>query len=611
MILMTSSLGAQGLYESSEFKNALEKGTRTVTGIPGPEYWINSADYDLSVKIEFSGDTVWIIGSGKIKYHNNSPDSLRNIVLRSYPDLFSRGAQRDFYFGLFDGFDKVQYNDVVINGDTIPSQDMYTRRTSTNILLPLDHPAGKGEIINIDIKWKYYMLSLVNIRQGVYENMSLFVAYWYPQVAVYDDLYGWDMVDYKGLVEFYNDFNNWDVKVTLPAEYYVWGGGVLQNPEEVYPARILRRYNQALKSKDIINIIAKEDMANNSGDKKDKTWHFISHDTPDFTFAASKSHLWDASSVDVGSDHNVLVSAVYPPSSRYYSEGASWARESIEYLSNTCPGIPYPWPQMTVFNSMEGTGAMESPMMVNTGDQQTAISGRDVTFHEISHSIMPFYLGTNERRFAWMDEGWATYSAANFTGETSGSSMDMFRMVFDMVAGTSMDLPLMVPTFQISDQNGETFYAYVRSSQAFLVIQDQLGVEKMHEAWKLFAQRWHGKHPSPWDLFATFSEAAGEDLTWLIDPWYFRFAYADLALVNVDLDKSVATVENIGGLPQPVYLTLEYSDGSTETIHRKPDVFKNSDSCNIDLKRTGDLVSIELGKEFFFDLDLSNNSWKK
>ncbi|TFH39086.1 MAG: hypothetical protein E4G95_02050, partial [Bacteroidia bacterium] len=524
MMFASSLSSAQELTITSEFKNAIEKGTRTPNGVPGENYWINSSDYQLDVKVVFDNDTTWIVGSGNITYHNNSPDQLNMIVLRSYPDLYAPAAIRDFYFGGAAETRMVEYSEVFVNGDTVQTQMMYRRRTSTNIALGLEKPLEPGGQAVIDIKWKYMMHPQINIRQGVYDDKALFIAYWYPQVAVYDDLYGWDMVDYTGLVEFYNDFNNYDVRITLPGEYYVWAGATLQNPGDVYPQKVLEKIESASISNKVVNILTPDDIPNNFGSGQEKTWHFKSEQIPDFTFAASKSHLWDASSIDVGDGRRVQVSAVYPPASKYYSQGAVWARETIEYLSFTCPGVPYPWPAMTVFNSMEGGGAMESPMMVNTGDQQAEDWGREVTFHEIVHSILPFYLGANERRFAWMDEGWATYQGMKWSDGRPGTSIDMFGAMFDQVAGTSNDLPLMIPSWQVKDQAGETFHAYVRSSQAFMTIENQLGTEKMNQAWKLFAQRWNGKHPSPWDLFATFSEVAGEDLSWLLYPWYYKFA---------------------------------------------------------------------------------------
>jgi hypothetical protein len=169
----------------------------------------------------------------------------------------------------------------------------------------------------------------------------------------------------------------------------------------------------------------------------------------------------------------------------------------------------------------------------------------------------------------------------------------------------------MIPSWQIKDQAGETFHAYVRASQAFMTIENQLGTEKMNQAWNLFARRWSGKHPSPWDLFAIFSEVAGEDLNWLLYPWYYQFAYSDLAIESFDPGKGIAVIGNRGGLPLPVYLTVQYSDGSTEEIYMKPDAFRSSSLCQVKINRAEDVESLEMGNRYFLDGDLTNNKWSK
>ncbi|MEE4214119.1 MAG: hypothetical protein V2I34_03570, partial [Bacteroidales bacterium] len=341
------------------------------------------------------------------------------------------------------------------------------------------------------------------------------------------------------------------------------------------------------------------------------TWKFKAENTPDFTFAASKTHLWDASGLEVEDGRRVLVSAVYPGSSQHYPKAAFFARNAIEYLSFECPGVPYPWPSMTVFNCGEGSGGMESPMMVNNGDQSLELSADEIIFHEIAHSYLPFYNGTNERRFAWMDEGWATYQGIKWSEGDPAGTGGSFRQVFNIVSGTASDLPLMTPTYAIFDGMASNYNSYGRSSQAFFAIEDQLGTEKMNIAWKTFTERWHHKHPAPWDLFAIFEEVAGYDLDWLILPWYYEFKTQELELGPVDTKNGSVTVKNTGGLPLPVYLELEYEDGNKKTIHRKPEVFKDALEAKIKIEDASRLKSIKLGNPYFYEQDLSNNNWAK
>jgi len=611
IFIPVSSSSAQDLPVHREFQKAVEKGTRTMMGHPGPAYWINHSDYKLDAEVLFENDTVWISGKANINYHNESPDDLNMIVLRSYPDMMADAALRNWYFFPQNETRQVKYSDLLIGDDTIPSQLLMQSRTSTNLIVRLDEPLKAGNSINMQLNWKYFMHPNINIRQGVYENDALFIAYWYPQVAVYDDIYGWDMTDYAGIVEFYNDFNNYDVSITLPAGYLVWAGGSLKNPGEVYPSGLMAKVDDALQSDQIVNIIKQGDLPINHGSRKKITWKFKAENTPDFTFAASKTHLWDASGLETEDGRRVLVSAVYPDSSKHYHKAAQFARNAIEYLSFECPGVPYPWPSMTVFNCGEGSGGMESPMMVNNGDQPLEVNADEVIFHEISHSYLPFYNGTNERRFAWMDEGWATYQGIKWSKTDPAGTGGSFRQVFNIVSGTAVDLPLMIPTYAIFDGLAANYNSYGRSSQAFLVIEDQLGTEKMNMAWKTFTERWHHKHPAPWDLFAIFEEVAGDNLDWLILPWYYEFKTQELELGPVDTKQGTVTVKNTGGLPLPVYLELEYEDGSKKTIHRKPGVFKNAPEIKIKLEDATGLQSIRLGNAFFYDQDLSNNKWVK
>lgn len=611
LALAQTSLNAQGLQMPREFLTALENNTRTLDGKPGSDYWINHSDYKLDVDVSFENDTVWISGKANIRFYNESPDNLNMILLRSYPDIFADAAIRNYYIFPFNETKQVQYSDLILNGDTIPSAMLMQRRTSTNLILQLQKPLESGGTAEMEVSWKYHMHPRINIRQGVYANDAIYIAYWYPQVAVYDDMYGWDMTDYAGTVEFYNDFNNYDVSITLPAGYLVWAGGALQNPEEVYSSSLQGKVNKALESDDIISIISQEDLPVDNGDKETLTWKFKSENTPDFSFAASKTHLWDASGLEVEEGRRVLISTVYPESSKHYAQGAAFSRKAVEYLSFECPGIPYPWPSITVFNSFEGGGGMETPMMVNNGDQQTELWADEVIFHEIAHSYLPFLTGTNERRFAWMDEGWATYQGMKWSNGEAGGSYGVFKPVFNMVAGTSNDLPLMIPTYSISDGMASNYNSYGRSAQAFLAIEDQLGTELMNKAWKLFTERWQYKHPAPWDLFAIFEEVANDDLKWLIKPWYYEFKSQDIGIETVDLKKKTITLKNIGGLPLPVNLTLEYEDGTSEQIHKKPEIFKNNCTVNIDILNTKGLKSIKLGGKYFYDMDLSNDVWTK
>jgi len=611
LIAPTVKIVSQDLTMSREFLTAIDKGTRTKNGVPGENYWTNSADYKMDVEVSFVNDTTWIIGSADITYYNNSPDDLNMLVLRSYPDFSAGAAIRNFYIYPMNETDQVQYSDMIVNSDTIPSRQVMMSRTSTNLLVRLRSPLSSGDKANISLSWKYYMHPSINIRQGVYDENSIFISYWYPQLAVYDDVYGWDMVDYMGSAEFYNGFNNYEVDVSVPAGYLVWAGGVLQNPEKVYPKNIAAKIEEAMKSDEIVNIVSAEDLPVKHNVKGNLTWKFKAEGTPDFTFAASKHHLWDASALEVEQGRRVLISAVYPPKSKHYTKAALISRNSIDKLSNECPGVPYPWPQMTVFNSFEGGGGMESPMMVNNGDQNTEQWASEVIYHEIAHSYFPFITGSNERRFSWLDEGWATYKGIEWSKGEPGAGFDQFDAVYQMISGTSNDIPLMVPTYQIMDPNASTFYSYGRSAMALATISDQIGKDKMDLVWHTMVERWSGKHPQPWDFFAIINEVTGENMNWLIKPWYYDFSHADLAIESVDIMGGSIIIKNVGGLPVPLYITLEFEDREPMILQENASIWKDADRIELDIIADAKIKSLTLNNKKYFDTDRSNNTWEK
>ena len=612
LIISGTNSFAQVLKLSREFESAIEKGTRTLSGVPGEQYWTNSADYKMKIEVEIKNDTAWIRGSSKIKYYNNSPDRLRMLVFRSYPDIMADAAVRNFYIAPVTGIEQVQYSDVIINRDTIPAGQFMSTRTSTNLIARLGTALEPGGVAEIELSWSYYFPTWINfLRQGVYLNESMFIAYWYPQIAVYDDVYGWDLVDYAGMVEFYNGFNNYEVDITLPAGYLVWAGGVLQNPSEVYPGEISARIEEAMQSDKVINIVGDSDLPLEQSGKEKLTWKFRSEKVPDFTFGASRHHHWDASSIEVEPGRRVLVSAVYPPDSKHYAGAADIARETIASLSFECPAVPYPWPQMTVFNSFLGGGAMESPMMVNAADQNTYDWMSEIIYHEIAHSYFPFITGSNERRFSWLDEGWATYKGIEWSKGVSGAGYDQFDRPYQMMSGTSNDIPLMVPSYQILDPTAATYYSYGRSANALATISYELGKEKMDLVWQTMVERWQRKHPQPYDFFAIINEIAGRDMNWLIKAWYYDFAYADLELEKVDTEKGALIVKNRGGLPIPIILELVYDNDATLKVTRKASAWLEGDTVEIKIKDARKLKSATLDNRVFFDTDRTNNSWEK
>ena len=614
LVLINSLLIAQ-IEIPRNVQQAYKKGTRSLDGAPGPNYWQNSSDYTIDVK--FIPSERKLIGRQKIIYSNNSNDVLDGIILRVYQDLFKKGSPRDFQVNSADVHDGVVLKKLFIEGIPVDLNDKTkVSQYGTNLNIKLDsslffYPKSQNLF---EIEWELTLPKFSNIRMGTYDSTSFFVAYWYPQIAVYDDVYGWDEIPYTGTVEFYNDFNNYDVKITVPKNFIVWATGVLQNPKDVFSQEIFERYERAKNSDSIVKIITLEDLESNKLKTKDKdfiTYHYKAHYVPDFAFALSDHYLWDASTlvVDKNTNRKTFISAAYKKESKDFYDVAQIARDVIYYFSYEFPQIPYPYPSMTVFN---GQGGMEFPMMVNDGSVQTYAAAVGLTSHEIAHTYFPFYMGINEKRFAWMDEGFAVmlpfdlqerYYEDNGPRARNATSYENF-------AGYDEEMPPITPSFLLSG-NAYRVASYRRPGCAFDFLRDMMGNEKFISVLKEFVRLWNGKHPLPYDLFFTFNKYAGEDLTWYFKPWFFEKGVPDLAIENIKLNQNKLSFEirKIGSIPVPVAIKILFNDNSTKEVYMTARVWKDGNKISYELKVDKDPLSIELGSKKIPDVDRTNNEY--
>lgn len=620
ILLLSVGIEAQTsrMFIPLDIKKAYENKTRSLDGRPGENYWQNSADYRISATLD--PDNYKITGSEEITYKNNSPDTLKNLVVRLYQDLFRKGAARDFQIDPDDLTDGVTISRFVVNGSPVeldPVKPGAAGRYGTNLEVRLPAPIGPKNEARIEIDWSLSIPRKIQLRMGCYDPAIFFIAYWYPQIAVYDDLYGWDRLSYKGMVEFYNDFNNYDVKITVPEKFGVWATGVLQNANDNYNPEICDKIEKAKKSDDIVHVIDSADIIKGSYTRtgSNLTYHFRAENVTDFAFAAGNKMLWDASTVKLNDGREVLVSSINHKDVAHYEEIAGYARKSIEYFSTQMPGIPYPYPSMTVFNH-PGGGGMEYPMMTNDGISEYKEANAGVTAHEISHTYMPFYFGTNERRHAWMDEGWAvmfTYDAIKSMFPES-KPRDGNGAGLSFLLGREEEIPPMVNSNLLAGGDGMSYSvaSYTRSGVAYDFLRGVIGEELFRKALKEYAARWNGKHPGPYDFFFTFSDMAGENLDWYWQPWFFEKGYAELGIKEVKLSRKTCRViiSREGILPVPVNLTITHEDGTTEEVLKPASVWKNGNTeLSIEFKPTGKVNKITLGAPWIPDTDQTNNSY--
>jgi len=615
----TSLLFAQqaaDLYVPLEIQKAYAKGTRSRDGKPGSNYWQNRSDYKISV--ELVPATRQIKGEETITYYNNSNDTLTQVVVRLYPNIFKKGNARDEDVEPEDVTDGVnisllQVNDKVL--DTKATGRMAAVRfTSTNMFIRLPQPLFPKTNVKLAINWAYTIPAKTHIREGTYGENTFMVAYWYPQIAVYDDIDGWDRLEYGGQTEFYNDFSNFDVTVKVPQNFLVWGTGVWQNPEQSLAPTYLSRYQNAAKSDEITRLVTTEDWQKGgvTQNKAQLAYQYKAENVPDFAFAVSNRYLWDVTSAvaDPASKRRTTINVAYDVNSKDFYEVARFAKQSVEFFSTQMPGIPYPYPNLTVFN---GSGGMEFPMFVNDGSFPIE-EAAEVAAHEIAHTYFPFYMGINERKYAWMDEGWAQFLPNEIPfriGTSTFYPQQTNALYFASVSGREFEMPMMIPSTLLDNQLSYTFASYMRSAVAYAMLQDLLGKEKFKQVLNEYMRRWNGKHPSPYDFFFSFNDAAKEDLTWFWKPWFFERGAADLGIGNVEPGKTTRiTVVRKGLLPLPVHLTVTFTDGTTDTIHETARIWKSgAKETVITRKYDKPIKGIVLGDMQIPDINPKDNTY--
>jgi len=596
-------------------QQAYENQTRSLDGNPGPKYWQNKSDYQIDATLNTKDDI--LEGKANITYYNDSPDTLKRIILRLYQDFFREGNARQWPIPEGDITDGVLITKLVIGGQEYDPDSDFPKWWITNFSIRLKEPIPPKSKEKIEIEWNFDIPTVRGLRMRKYDEGHYFIAYWYPQIAVYDDVDGWDWIEYKGIVEFYNDFNNYDVNLTLPGDYLVWATGELQNTNVIFQPEIIKKINQAKKSDKVIRIVNISDQQEERVLQKGKTltWNFTASQVPDFSFAASNLSIWDGTSimVDSATNRRVLTDVVYPDGSNNWERGAEVSRASVEYLSYELPGTPFPYPHMTSFCSGPSGGGMETPMMANDGIPEDFANFVELLFHEISHTYFPFYMGTNERKYAWMDEGWAAY-LPNDVSKRFAPERDYLKYTsrnYSYFAGDDKELPLMVPSFQHNSFSSARVAAYTRPAMAYHFLRDALGDDLFKKALQEFIKRWNGKHPLPYDFFNTFNEVAGENLDWFWQPWFYEHGFADLGIVELNDDNSIV-IEKIGILPIPIDLKYTLENGKEGKEYRSTMIWKKGQNkFTIELPANIKITRIEIGNEHIPDVNKKNDKWVK
>ncbi len=600
------------LFVPRNYLKSYERGTRSWDGKPGPNYWQNRAAYTISASID--PKTRRLSGEETITYTNNSPDTLKNLRFKLQHDRYRKGVQRAFDVAASDVSDEgTRIESLTYNGQTVEATDQSRNATFLDVSLKKTPLVPKSSA-TVTVRWSYTLpASKGAARECVCDSTTFFVPYWYPQIAVYDDLNGWATFPYTGQQEFYHDFADYDVSITMPPGFQVWATGEWQNAREILTPEYLNRWTKAQTASEVLSVFSEKELKNGGiyRSNSPSTFRFKATDVPDFAFAASDHYNWDATSVvvDDKTGRRTFVSAAYNTASRDYPEVAKIAADGIRLMSTWLPGYPFPYPVMTVFNGDDG---MEYPMMCN--DVSTfPNSPMGLTLHEISHTYFPFMMGINEQDHAWMDEGWAAFFDYLLTDSLSGHTLGGVRD-YSSISGTENDVPPMVKSRNLSSAYRNA--AYQRPSQAYFTLLDLLGYEKFHQCMTEYMDRWKGKHPAPFDFFQTWNDVSGQNLDWFWRPWFFDWGFPDLGIQGVIKDEAanneVIMVERKGNIPVPIHLEVEYTDGSKETFHETAAVWRDGkQNLRMACAEGKKVKSAKLGATTIPDADRKDNVWGK
>jgi hypothetical protein len=595
---------------------------RSGSGAPGPRYWQNHADYDIKASLDTTSKT--LTGSLRLRYTNNSPDTLRFIWLQMEQNAFKDKSLNSFIFPQdsrfgargFEGGDVVDRFDQILGTKHVA----VTRRPNETVMkVDLAEPLAPGKMATFDVAWHFLIPEHGADRMGrqgpLYE-----LAQWYPRVNVYDDLRGWNTEPYLGQGEFYLEYGDFTAELTVPAGYTVASTGTLMNPKEVLTSTEIGRLAQAAKSATPVNIITLDEMRSGAARPRSTgtmTWKFAAKNVRDVAWAASPEYLWDASSWN-----GILAQAFYRPTAiDPWKDAADQTRMSIDEYSTRW--FKYPWPQMS---AVEGPiSGMEYPMLVMEAKSNDKYDLYNVVTHEIGHNWFPMLVGSNERVYMWMDEGFNTFintfsEARRYPekGDQMARALGERGYVEGAMKG-GVDGPIDINPDRI-DPRLLGLSAYVKPSVGLqLLRQEIMGPAAFDDAFRTYIQRWAFKHPSPTDFYRTMEDVGGKRLDWFWREWFKENVRFDQAIDTVALSAApnggqLATVMygNRARGVMPIHARFTFSDGSVEQYDYPAEVWSTNTTHYLrSYTFTGKTLSrIELDPDTRIpDVDRSNNTW--
>ncbi|MBL8729071.1 MAG: M1 family metallopeptidase [Planctomycetes bacterium] len=545
-----------------DFEAAVANGTRTLTGRPGPNHWTNIARYRIEAELDPA--TATLRGHATMTYVNRSPQVIDRLVVHLYQDLLKPEAERTRP-------NLTSTGGIELGEVRIGDQPVRARPYDTRLSLRLPEKLAGGGEVTLQIDWSFPVPRAGTAPRMGHEDADVFyLGYWYPQFAVYDDVDGWVADPYRGNGEFYMDYADYDLAITVPQGYLVRATGDLQNADEVLSEKARAALTRAHDTRDIVHVIDADDLtagtwtAPSPGGKA--TWRFRAENVRDVAVSVARTYLWDATHAVVkdkeglGKDGITMIHAVYEPKSGDWVRAAEYARHTIEFMSAHVH--PYPWPHMTACEGIIG-GGMEYPMMTIVGGRRP----ESTLMHELIHMWFPMLIGSNEKRYAWQDEGftsfWTTLCLDEFRHRTSGPRRDILSYGNTVARGGD------VVCMRHADTYGEDdfgFASYGKPAAILHQLRALLGDETFFAAFRRYAADWAFRHPTPYDFFRTFSDVSGQDLDPYFRTWFFEAWRLDHAIASVTPHDGGTTivVEDRGRALHPAVVAVTHGDGRTE-----------------------------------------------
>jgi len=599
---------------------------REASGTPGPKYWQNHADYKLNVTLDTAKHQV--SGTAHITYTNNSPDGLPFLWLQVEQNIYredSRGEATSpieggrFNNKVFTDGDQIKGVYVIKNGKA-EKVDYVIADTRMQIKLN-DTLRNGGSKIEIKIDYAFNVPEYGTDRMGrkLYKNGWVYeIAQWYPRMEVYDDVTGWNVIPYMGASEFYLEYGNFDYTITAPANLVVVGSGELLNPAEVLSPKIMARLAVAKNSDKTVMVKDSVDlkMADSYPAKANLTWHFFCKNARDVSWGASKAFLWDAARINLPSGKKALAQSVYPIESKgekAWSRSTEYVKNAIELYSNEWYEYTYP-----VATNVAGTvGGMEYPGIVFCSSDSQTGGLWEVTNHEFGHNWFPMIVGSNERKYAWMDEGFNTFinkvDTKVFNNGEYFEPQDAQKEAPGMFAP---DADAIMNTPDVIQPNFLGFAAYEKPALGLTILREQvLGEQRFDYAFRTYIKRWAFKHPTPWDFFHSMDNAAGEDLSWFWNEWFFTTWKLDQSVKAIDyVDNdptkgALITIENLEGMAMPATVFVQEDNGHTGTVKLPAEIWQRGGTWTFVYKSTSKITYATLDPDHVLpDVNPDNNS---